>query len=165
MEVSKDIDDQLIYICPMNYACPEDDSMGRHHMGPNRMHPDRSSCLNLTTNDSVGWQTKCFPAGWATKVTTSIFSKFSRWVLVLRQFMGGDFSGAPSGEFSELPCQSPQLSNTGKYTPSRAGQIRKYTLSRRIYYLISKKYLSDWYWPVRPQSAPYTGEARRCYST
>ena len=29
-------------------------SMGRHHMGPNQMHPDISSCLNLTVNDSIG---------------------------------------------------------------------------------------------------------------
>ena len=39
--------------------------------------------------------------------------------------MGEDFSGAPTGEFSELKCQSPQLGNTGKYTHSRAGPIRK----------------------------------------
>ena len=27
-----------------------------HHMGLNRMHPDRSSCLNLSVNGSIGWQ-------------------------------------------------------------------------------------------------------------
>ena len=30
----------------------KDDSMERHHMGPNRVHPDRSSCLGLSAN---GW--------------------------------------------------------------------------------------------------------------
>ena len=47
------------------------------------------------------------------------------WFLVLTQFMGEHFSSTPSGEFSELPCQSPQLGNTGKYTASRAGPIWK----------------------------------------
>ena len=36
---------------------------------------------------------------------------------VIRQFMWGDFSGVPSGEFSELTCQSPQVGNTEKYRP------------------------------------------------
>ena len=31
-----------------------DDSMVRHHIGLNRMHPDRRSCLTLSANDSVG---------------------------------------------------------------------------------------------------------------
>ena len=31
------------------------DSMVRHHMGPNRMHPDRSSCLGLSAN---GWMSQ-----------------------------------------------------------------------------------------------------------
>ena len=28
----------------------KDDSMVRHHMGPNRMHSDRSPCLGLSAN-------------------------------------------------------------------------------------------------------------------
>ena len=36
-----------------------------------------------------------------------------------------DFSGAVSGESLELPRQSPQPGNTGKYMPIRAGPIRK----------------------------------------
>ena len=35
------------------------------------------------------------------------------WVLVLRKLRGRDFIGAPSGEYLELPQQSPQLGNTG----------------------------------------------------
>ena len=31
------------------------DIMVRHHMGPNRMHPDRSSCLGLSAN---GWMSQ-----------------------------------------------------------------------------------------------------------
>ena len=46
------------------------------------------------------------------------------WVLVLRQFKG-QTSVAHTVEFSELPCQSPELGKTGKYTPSRAGPMRK----------------------------------------
>ena len=30
------------------------DSMVRHHIGLNRMHPDRSSCLNFSVNGSNG---------------------------------------------------------------------------------------------------------------
>ena len=32
------------------------DSMGGHHRGLSRMHPDRSSCLNMSVNASMGWQ-------------------------------------------------------------------------------------------------------------
>ena len=35
--------------------------------------------------------------------------------------MGEDISGTPSGEFSELTCQSSQLGNTEKYTPNSLG--------------------------------------------
>ena len=35
-------------------------SMGRHHMGLIQKHPEIRSCLILSTNDSVGWQTECF---------------------------------------------------------------------------------------------------------
>ena len=31
-----------------------------HHIGPNRMHPNRSSCLSLTANGSTSWQIKHF---------------------------------------------------------------------------------------------------------
>ena len=105
------------------------ESMIRHHIGLNRMHPDRRFCLTLSTNDSVEWLTKNFSAGWATKVPTRELSTFKLpsydmahseifgnmwWVLVLRQFMGVDFSGAPFGEFSELTNKGPQMGNTGK---------------------------------------------------
>jgi hypothetical protein len=33
----------------------KDDSMVQHHMGPNQMHPDRSSCLGLSAN---GWMSQ-----------------------------------------------------------------------------------------------------------
>ena len=33
----------------------KDDSMVQHHMGPNQMHPDRSSCLGLSVN---GWMSQ-----------------------------------------------------------------------------------------------------------
>ena len=83
-----------------------------------------------------------FPVGLATKVPPSKLSTFffffffnhmapreilslSWRVIVLRQFNGEYFSGAPSGDFSELPRQTPQLGKKRKYMPSIAGPIRK----------------------------------------
>ena len=37
------------------------DSMVRYHIGPNRMDPDQSSCLNLFLDGSMGLQNKCLP--------------------------------------------------------------------------------------------------------
>ena len=45
-----------IYIIVPNFVSIvlKGDIMVRHHIGLNQMHPDRSSCLNLSANVSVG---------------------------------------------------------------------------------------------------------------
>ena len=49
------------YIGMSNGLCLfEGGSVGRHHMGPIRKHPDRIFCLILIANASVGWQTDWF---------------------------------------------------------------------------------------------------------
>ena len=73
-----------------------------------------------------------FPAGWTTIVPPPnvLHSKslhntwhLGKFLAIFDGFLY--FSSAHFCEFSELPCQSPQLGNTGKYTPCRAGPIRK----------------------------------------
>ena len=48
--------DRPIDIMMPNSCIPvlKDDSMVGHYIGLNRMHPDRSSCLNLPANSSMG---------------------------------------------------------------------------------------------------------------
>ena len=36
--------------------------------------------------------------------------------------------------FKDLPCQSPQLGNTGKYMPSRAGPIQDFSVLGQLYW-------------------------------
>ena len=106
--------------------------MVRHHIGLHRMHPDRRSCLTLSANDSVGWQTKRFFAGWANKVPPSklSISKFLHSIWHMKKFLSifdrflsldnscGKTSVAhPLVNPLKLPYQSPQLGNTAKYTP------------------------------------------------
>ena len=127
-------------------------SMGRHHMGPIQKQPDRRSCLNLTANASVGWDSDCFSSWFNQLKFPSKFSTFKIplkhmallshlwWVLVLRKFRGRDFIAHTLVNF--YSCQNRVLNraireNIGPVELAQYGKIPYWaSFTGRIFFVL-----------------------------